>query len=65
MEIGVIGAMLRDSPSTFLVRHQLDSFDDFISNKIKSIIELQPTGHPLQLVGERQRLRSQVQSRDI
>jgi DNA-directed RNA polymerase II subunit RPB2 len=31
--------MLGDSPSTFLVRHQLDSFDDFISNKIKSIIE--------------------------
>jgi DNA-directed RNA polymerase II subunit RPB2 len=34
-----IGAMLTESPSTFLVRHQLDSFDDFINNKLRCIIE--------------------------
>lgn len=34
-----ITAMLGDEPENFLVRHQLDSYDDFVTHKIGAIIE--------------------------
>jgi DNA-directed RNA polymerase II subunit RPB2 len=37
-EWDVIAAMFAPSPATFLARHQLDSFDDFVLHKIEAIM---------------------------